>query len=141
MRPKTIERLRRRRTSNPSRRAVPAEEAPKERPEPLFVGIPERAPRLGAGLWAVRCLNNDLLNLTLEQLTVYRKLQRIRMGWVTLIVALSLFSIGFLSFLYAVFFVQQQTASKVIMGGIDTLLGWALKTIITNLFPPPKERK
>jgi len=86
-------------------------------------------------------MNNDPLNFTLERLTVYKELQRIRMGWVTLLVVLSLFSIGLLSFLYAVFFVQEQNASKVIMGGIDTLLGWALKIIITYLFPPPKSRK
>jgi hypothetical protein len=86
-------------------------------------------------------MNKDLLNLTPEQLTVYTELQRIRMGWVTLYVVLSLFSIALLSFLYAVFFVTEQTAPKVILGGIDTLLGWALKMIIAYLFPPPKQRK
>jgi len=85
-------------------------------------------------------MNKDPLDLTPEQLKVYAELQRIRMAWVTLSVVLSLFSIALLSFLYSVFFVAEQTAPKVILGGIDTLLGWALKMIIAYLFPPTRKR-
>jgi hypothetical protein len=80
----------------------------------------------------------DLLKLSPEQLKIYTELQRIRMAWMTLCVILALFTIGLLSFLYAVFFVSQQTAPKLIMGGIDGLLGWALKHIVGNLFPPKR---
>jgi hypothetical protein len=83
-------------------------------------------------------MNHNHLDLTPEQLTVYTELQRIRMAWVTLAVVLILFAIGLLSFLYAVFWVERQDAPKVILGGIDGVLGWALKTIISYLFPSPQ---
>lgn len=86
-------------------------------------------------------MKDDLLRLTPEQLAVYTELQRIRMAWVTLPVILALFAIGFLAFLYALFHIPQQGLPKTIVGGIDTLLGFALKTIITYLFPPPPKRK
>lgn len=75
------------------------------------------------------------LNLTPDQLMVYLALQRARMGWITLIVLLLLLTVGFVSFLVAVFKVPEQTASKSIAGGIDLLLGWALKIVVTSLFP------
>jgi hypothetical protein len=79
-------------------------------------------------------MNNDLLKLTPEQLAVYRELQLIRMAWVAFWFVMPLFAIALLSFLYAVFFVDQQVAPKVILGGVDGLLGWAVKTIISFLF-------
>lgn len=82
----------------------------------------------------------DLLKLTPDQLKIYTELQRIRMGWLTLYVVLGLFTIGFFSFLYALFFIHEQTLSKAITGGIDTLLGWALKDIVAYLFPSKKKK-
>ena len=80
----------------------------------------------------------DLLKLSPDQLKIYTELQRIRMGWLTLYVVLGLFTIGFGAFLYALFFIHEQTLGKAITGGIDTLLGWALKDIVAYLFPAKK---
>jgi hypothetical protein len=63
------------------------------------------------------------------------------MAWVALYFILILFSIGFLSFLGALFFLESQAVSKSILGGIDTLLAWALKIILTNLFPDTQNLK
>jgi len=62
------------------------------------------------------------------------------MGWVTLFVVLGLFTVGFASFLYALFCIHEQTLAKSITGGIDTLLGWALKDIVAYLFPTNKNK-
>jgi hypothetical protein len=78
------------------------------------------------------------LNLTPEQLAVYTALQKVRQAWTTLILILLLFAVGFFAFLYAVFTVPEQALSKSIVGGIDFLLGWAIKAIVNHLFPPPK---
>jgi len=59
------------------------------------------------------------------------------MAWVTLWFILPLFAIGLLSFLYAIFQVQSETSAKKILGGIDLLLGWVLKAIVSYLFPRP----
>lgn len=72
---------------------------------------------------------------TPTQLRAYEVLQRIRMAWLTLCVVLALFSIGLLSFLYAVFWLETETGPKLILGGIDLLLGLALREIIAYLFP------
>ncbi len=74
------------------------------------------------------------LDLSPQQLAVYKVIQRNYMAWVALIVVLSLFVIGFLSFLYSIFCVGGQGASKTILGGIDGLLGWCVKAIINYLF-------
>ena len=58
------------------------------------------------------------------------------MAWVALIVVLGLLTIGLLSFLYAIFFVKSQGLAKGLLGGVDTLLGVALRTIVVHLFPP-----
>ena len=80
------------------------------------------------------------LNLTSDQLAVYQVLQRIRMGWTTLIVLLGLFGVGFGAFLYAIFTIPEQTVSKGIVGAIDTLLGWSIHAIVGHLFPSPKKQ-
>jgi hypothetical protein len=59
------------------------------------------------------------------------------MAWVALWFALGLFTIGFFSFLYAIFYLKHQGAEKSILGGIDTLLGFALRTVFAHLFPRP----
>ncbi len=74
------------------------------------------------------------LNLTPQQLEVYRVISRLNMAWVTLVVILTLFTIGLLSFLYSIFWVESQWMPKLILGGINTLLGWSLKTIVGFLF-------
>jgi hypothetical protein len=63
------------------------------------------------------------------------------MAWTTLLVVLGLLIIGFLSFLYAMFFLPQQDIVKGILGGIDLHLGWAVHRIVGNLFPKPKRGK
>jgi hypothetical protein len=81
------------------------------------------------------------LNLTPQQLEVYRVINRINMAWVTLYVILALFAIGLLSFLCAIFYVPSQTAPKVLLGGINTLLGWSIKTIVSFLFSTKGSKK
>ena len=73
--------------------------------------------------------------LTSEQLKIYEGLQRIFMAWVALVCIFGLFTAGFICFLVAVFR-QGADVPKEMLGGIDFLLGWALKTIIKHLFPP-----
>jgi uncharacterized membrane protein YwaF len=80
----------------------------------------------------------DDFNLSPEQLAVYTALQRARMCWLTLILLLVLFAIGFFAFLYAIFNVSEQQIQKGIVGGIDGLLVWSIRAVVTNLFPPPK---
>jgi len=77
-------------------------------------------------------------NFTPKQLHAYEVLQRIRMAWVALWFILVLLAIGLLSFLVALFWVQSQSTAKVLLGGVDTLLGLALRTIIAYLFPSPR---
>jgi hypothetical protein len=83
----------------------------------------------------------DDLNLSPDQLAVYTALQRIRMGWTTLIILLALLIVGFISFLYAIFKVPQQEVAKGIVGGIDFLLGTLLHYVVRNLFPGPSSKK
>lgn len=78
--------------------------------------------------------------LSPRQVTAYTVLQRVRMAWATLITILALFVIGLLSFLYAVLFVHTAAVPKLILGGIDALLVWPLKAVVTYLFPPPEHR-
>ncbi len=74
-------------------------------------------------------------NLTAAQLKVYEVVQRIRMAWVALLFVVIPFAFGVFAFLYAIFFLPQQEVAKGILGGINLLLGWALKIILNNLFP------
>ena len=76
------------------------------------------------------------LDLTPQQLEVYRTISRINMAWLTLIVMLVLFTIGLLSFLYSIFWIESQGASKLILGSIDGVLGWSIKAIVGFLFSP-----
>jgi hypothetical protein len=73
--------------------------------------------------------------LTPAQAKVYEVIQRNRMAWTALGVVLGLFTIGFFSFLYALFFVPSQAIGKSALAGLDALLGWSLRAIISNLFP------
>jgi hypothetical protein len=56
------------------------------------------------------------------------------MAWAAFWFVMPLFAIGFLSFLGSVFFIDQQVVPKSIIGGVDALLGWAVKTIVSFLF-------
>jgi len=76
--------------------------------------------------------------ITPAQLKVYDALQKIKMAWVALWAVLGLFTIVLIAFLYALFFIKGEEASKVIMGGTDATLGWALRTVYAYLFPAPK---
>jgi small neutral amino acid transporter SnatA (MarC family) len=74
-------------------------------------------------------------NLTPAQAKVYEVIQRNRMAWTALLFVLILLAVGFFSFLGAMFFLPSQAVAKGILGGIDLLLGWALKIMLKNLFP------
>jgi hypothetical protein len=74
-------------------------------------------------------------DLSLAQIKVYEVIQRNRMAWTTLTVVLTLLTVGFLSFLFAMFLLPQQDVAKGVLGGIDALLGWAVHRIVGNLFP------
>ena len=78
-------------------------------------------------------MKNVSLNLTPQSLEVYKVISRIRMAWLTLCVMLVLFTVGFSVFLYAIFHVAE-VLSKAILGGIDGVLGWSIKTIVGFLF-------
>lgn len=82
----------------------------------------------------------ELLKLSPDQLKIFTELQRIRMAWYTLFVILGLFSIGLLVFLYSVVWVKEQAAPKLILGGIDGVLGWCLKHVVVDLFPGKKRK-
>jgi hypothetical protein len=56
------------------------------------------------------------------------------MMWVSLIVVLSLLSIGFISFLIALFFYERPVATS-LLGGIDLLLGLLLRQVYGHFFP------
>jgi hypothetical protein len=77
-------------------------------------------------------------DLTPNQLKVFETLERIKMAWIALFCALGLFTLGFVCFLYAIFFLNEHTIPKTILGGIDTLLGWILHIVYAHLFPKPK---
>lgn len=84
-------------------------------------------------------MSSDVPKLTPGQITAYTVLQRVRMAWTALITILALFVIGLLAFLYSVFFVHSAATPKLILGGIDGLLVWPLKAVVTYLFPPHTE--
>lgn len=69
-----------------------------------------------------------------KQLNVYREVARIRMAWVVLFVILGLFAVGFIAFLYAALTGTGSNTVQAITGGIDLLLGWAVKMIVKYLF-------
>jgi hypothetical protein len=73
--------------------------------------------------------------ITPEQLKVYEALQKIQMAWIALWAALILFTVVLAAFLFALFFVPEQSAAKGIMAAIDGTLGWALRTVYAYLFP------
>lgn len=79
--------------------------------------------------------------LTTSQLKAFEVFHRIQMAYIALYCALGLFTTGFLSFLVAIFFVNEHTAPKTILGGIDALLGLILRTVYAHLFPKPKGGK
>jgi uncharacterized membrane protein len=79
---------------------------------------------------------NPLPNLTAEQLLVYKGLQAIKMGWIALISAISLFTVVLLVFLYAVLVLRDQWAAQATLGLTDATLGFALRTVYLHLFPP-----
>jgi len=69
------------------------------------------------------------------QLEVYQTISRIRMAWTALIVVFGLFTVGFGSFLYALFFINGAEIAKGVAGGVDLLLAWAVKVVLNHLFP------
>jgi hypothetical protein len=70
-----------------------------------------------------------------DRLTVFETVQRIKMAWVALWFLLIAFAIGFGCFLYSAFSATSNTTATVISGGIDLMLAWALKIVLTHLFP------
>ena len=80
-------------------------------------------------------MNDRRLDLTPDQLTVYKEIQNIRMAWVAFWFVMPLFTIGFLAFLVSLFWVAEQPFAKGILGGVDLLLTFPVRTIISYLFP------
>ena len=70
-----------------------------------------------------------------ENIALYRELQTIRMAWVAFITIFAMFVAGFVCFLWAAFHLPGQGTSKVVLGGLDALLVWPMKTIVSYLFP------
>jgi uncharacterized membrane protein len=75
--------------------------------------------------------------LTEAQRKTVETLAKIRMAWVALWFALGLFSIAFIVFVLALF-LGKSAVSTGIVGVIDGILAWTLKTVYSNLFPPPR---
>jgi hypothetical protein len=80
-------------------------------------------------------MSNKLLHLTPDQLIIYKQLEEIRMAWTAFWFVMPLFTIGFLAFIAAIFWVREQTLAKALTGGVDFLLGTSVKSIISYLFP------
>ncbi len=80
-------------------------------------------------------------HLTPAQLKAYEVIERNRMAWTALRVVLGLFTLGFSVFIYMVVTMPHQTVVNTEIGGIDVLLGWAVKAIVNNLFPSKKRPK
>jgi hypothetical protein len=72
-----------------------------------------------------------------KQLKIYETLARIRMAQVAFYFTLALFLAAFVLFVIALFGGKNLTATT-ILGVIDGILGWALKTVYAYLFPTPK---
>lgn len=85
-------------------------------------------------------MNLAHLNLTAEQLEVYVTLQKVSQAWTAMIWMFILFTIGFVSFLYAIFKVPEQAVAKGIVGAIDTLMVAFMHYIFRYLFPSPASR-
>jgi hypothetical protein len=77
-------------------------------------------------------------DLSADQRKTYEVFQRIRMAWVTLVVILGVFVAGFAAFLFAIFSLPSDMVAKVILGGIDALVGTSMYFIIRYLFPGKK---
>jgi hypothetical protein len=63
------------------------------------------------------------------------------MAWTALVVVLGLFTVGFALFIYALLALPSQEVAKTALGGIDFLLGWSVKAIVSSLFPSKKPPK
>ena len=73
--------------------------------------------------------------LTARQLNVYEVINNNRRAWVAMIVMLSLFTIGFFTFLYLVITRGDITLASGVVGGIDTLMLGLMYLIYRHLFP------
>jgi hypothetical protein len=80
------------------------------------------------------------LNLSREQVEAYVILQKVSQAWTAMIWMLILFTVGFFAFLYSLFAVNEQGWAKLIVGGIDTLMAYAIHSIFGYLFPKPGNR-
>ena len=75
----------------------------------------------------------NLKDLTPEQLKVYQALQRIKMAWVVLIAML----VVFVSLTIVVVWIamSEHPGVAVVLGIVDGIVGWAIKHIVSFLFP------
>lgn len=73
------------------------------------------------------------------QLKTLEILQRNLLAKVMFIFLLTIFTVLLGFILYALFWRQSSTATAVLLGmiGLDGLLGWSIKQIVTFLFPTP----
>lgn len=73
-----------------------------------------------------------------RQLKTYDVLERTRMAWVVLHFLLGAFAVVLIAFLAGVFFVEMEFWVKGILGLLDGVLGWSIKTVVSFLFPQGK---
>jgi hypothetical protein len=77
--------------------------------------------------------------ITDRQLKIYDALERIKMAWVALVVALALFAIGLGCFLYALLVLGDRPIGTSIAGVIDGALLVPIKIVYSHLFPGKKK--
>jgi len=85
-------------------------------------------------MYSIASMSNPLPALTDRQLKTYEVLARVRMAWIALYFALGLFLTAFFVFVLALFLGKNAIATSIV-GLIDGILGWVLRTVYSYLFP------
>jgi len=79
------------------------------------------------------------VTITKRQLAVFEVVSRALQAWVLLIAIIVILAVGVAAFLYALFRVDGDYVPKLLLGGIDLLIGKVLLGVQQHLFPKPKE--
>ena len=72
---------------------------------------------------------------TPRQLETLLVLQRIKMAWVTFWFLLAIFSATFIALVFLIAADKGSMEAKVLVGAIDTLLGFSINTLVAYIFP------
>lgn len=75
---------------------------------------------------------------TPRQLKTATVLQRNQMAWVMFWFVLGVFAIIFGFFLYAAFWAKAGAATQAVLGGLDAILAYVMKPLVSFLFSPEK---